>query len=324
MKHFLLVYYALAVFSGVVGMALVVLMVCQRLGKLALVYGVFVGAFLLLLVNILFQYYSYVILGTGETPEKLWGLTLLIFLSKNLFLFGFGLIMGFLFWGKWWGRVIGGVEFVFSGVGILMAVGMAVLGFSPEKLRLLLFLDQWVWGSLMVVFLAVTLALLWFQRVWGVSFLLSRVVRVLLWLTLGFLPLFVVDNLWEIFQIRWGILPRCFNFSPLYYMVWNFLTFVYMIRFLAEKKLWLSELVQSCPSSVGGVVFSRREREIISLLIQGHDNATVAAKLFITEHTVRNYISKLYEKTGTTNRVQLVQRLLRMINEEKENPSLSK
>lgn len=319
MRHFLLIYYAIAVFSGVVGMALVVLMFFQNLRKLALVYGVFVGAFSLLLVNILLQYYGHFILGEVETPERLWWMTLLIFMSKNLFCLGFGLVMVFLFSGKWWGYLVGGVEFFSAIVGFGLATVFAFLGFSDERLRLLLFFDQWVWGTLMVVFLASTIFFLWFRTLSDMPTLLSRVIRILLGLTIFFLPLFVVDNLWELFQVKLRILPRCFNFSPLYYTLWNFLTFGYMVRFLAEKNLWLSELVRPIPSCVGGMHFSQREREIIGLLVRGDDNATIASKLYITEHTVRNYISKLYEKTATSNRVQLVQKLMKEMEEMKRS-----
>ncbi|MFN4216571.1 MAG: LuxR C-terminal-related transcriptional regulator [Brevinematales bacterium] len=316
MRHFLLIYYAVAVFSGLVGIAVVALMVFQNLRKLSLVYGVFVGAFSFLLVNILCQYYGYFILGEVETPEKLWWMTLLIFVSKSLFLLGFGLVMVFLFSDRWWGDVIGGIEFFFAITGLIVAFVFALLGFSSERLRLLLFFDQWVWGILLVVFLGSTILFLWFRTLSDVPTLLSQIIRLLLGLTLVFLPLFLVDNLWELFQVKLGLLPRCFNFSPLYYVIWNFLTFCYMVRFLAEKSLWLSELVRPIPSCVGGMSFSRREREIISLLLRGEDNATIAGKLYISEHTVRNYISKLYEKTFTSNRVQLVQKLMQEIEKE--------
>lgn len=316
MRHFLLIYYAIAVFSGVVGIALVVLMFFQNLRKLALVYGVFVGAFSLLLVNILLQYYSYFILGEVETPQKLWWMTLLIFVSKSLFFLGFGLVMVFLFSGKWWVYVISGVEFFSAALGIVGGMMFAFLGFSDERLRLLLFFDQWGWGTLMVVFLASTIFFLWFRTLSDMPTLLSRVIRILLGLTIVFLPLFAVDNLWELFQVKLGILPRCFNFSPLYYTLWNFLTFGYMVRFLAEKSFWLSTLVRPIPVRIGEIRFSQREREIIGLLIQGDDNSTIASKLYITEHTVRNYISKLYEKTATSNRVQLVQKLRSFVEEK--------
>ena len=52
---------------------------------------------------------------------------------------------------------------------------------------------------------------------------------------------------------------------------------------------------------------TRRERRVLDLLLQGMDNATMAEKLFLSERTIRNYVSILYAKLGVHNRLQLFQ-----------------
>ncbi|MCQ0016047.1 response regulator transcription factor [Actinomadura madurae] len=47
---------------------------------------------------------------------------------------------------------------------------------------------------------------------------------------------------------------------------------------------------------------SEREAEVMNLIAQGHPNSTIAAKLFLTEKTVKNYINRLYAKLGAPNR----------------------
>lgn len=50
-----------------------------------------------------------------------------------------------------------------------------------------------------------------------------------------------------------------------------------------------------------------REREIASLLAEGGlTNKQIADKLYISEGTVKNYISSIYDKTGIHDRVKLV------------------
>lgn len=49
-----------------------------------------------------------------------------------------------------------------------------------------------------------------------------------------------------------------------------------------------------------------REREIASLLAEGQTNRQIADKLYISEGTVKNYISSIYDKTGIHDRVKLV------------------
>lgn len=51
---------------------------------------------------------------------------------------------------------------------------------------------------------------------------------------------------------------------------------------------------------------SEREREICSMLVQGFTNKQIAMALFITEGTARNYISNIYSKIGTTDRINAV------------------
>ncbi len=57
---------------------------------------------------------------------------------------------------------------------------------------------------------------------------------------------------------------------------------------------WLNEL-------------SNREKEILSLIGQGHDNKEIAKKLYIGEQTVRNYVSIIYYKLGVRDRVLVAQ-----------------
>lgn len=49
-----------------------------------------------------------------------------------------------------------------------------------------------------------------------------------------------------------------------------------------------------------------REQEICSLLAQGLTNKQIAEALYISEGTVKNYISSIYDKTGIHDRAKLI------------------
>ncbi|MDE5679222.1 MAG: response regulator transcription factor, partial [Lachnospiraceae bacterium] len=49
-----------------------------------------------------------------------------------------------------------------------------------------------------------------------------------------------------------------------------------------------------------------RENEICALMADGLTNKQIADKLYISEGTVKNYISNIYDKTGIHDRVKLV------------------
>jgi len=50
----------------------------------------------------------------------------------------------------------------------------------------------------------------------------------------------------------------------------------------------------------------KREREILKLVAKGYDNTEIAEELFISNQTVRNYISAIYAKVGSKNRLEVV------------------
>lgn len=53
-----------------------------------------------------------------------------------------------------------------------------------------------------------------------------------------------------------------------------------------------------------GEPLTEREREILQLLATGNDNRTIAQRLFLSEKTVGNRLSEIFQKLGVTNRTQ--------------------
>jgi len=62
-----------------------------------------------------------------------------------------------------------------------------------------------------------------------------------------------------------------------------------------------------------GLLFTERERKMILHMIDGSSNKQIAASLFMSEGTVRNYISVIYTKIGTNDRQTAVQRLKELL-----------
>lgn len=54
------------------------------------------------------------------------------------------------------------------------------------------------------------------------------------------------------------------------------------------------------------IKFTDREMTIIPLMIEGRTNREIASLLFMSEGTVKNYISGIYDKIGTNDRTQAV------------------
>jgi DNA-binding NarL/FixJ family response regulator len=51
-----------------------------------------------------------------------------------------------------------------------------------------------------------------------------------------------------------------------------------------------------------------REREILDLIAQGHNNHEIAGRLVLSPHTVRNYVSNIFSKLQVADRAQAIVR----------------
>jgi two-component system, NarL family, nitrate/nitrite response regulator NarL len=56
----------------------------------------------------------------------------------------------------------------------------------------------------------------------------------------------------------------------------------------------------------GRRLLTKREEEVVRLVVEGYSNREAAGHLGITEHTVSNYLFKVYDKLGISSRVELV------------------
>lgn len=60
-------------------------------------------------------------------------------------------------------------------------------------------------------------------------------------------------------------------------------------------------------------LLSKREDEVIKLIIDGNTNSEIAKKLFISDNTVKKHINSIYNKTGVNTRTKLL-RLIKQGN----------
>jgi DNA-binding NarL/FixJ family response regulator len=79
-----------------------------------------------------------------------------------------------------------------------------------------------------------------------------------------------------------------------------------------ELRFLLHALVQNRPISVGTTKLpkspnslTRREQGVVHLIAEGLTNRDISKHLNLSEHTVRNYLFRIYNKLGTSNRLEL-------------------
>jgi DNA-binding NarL/FixJ family response regulator len=75
----------------------------------------------------------------------------------------------------------------------------------------------------------------------------------------------------------------------------------------------LAALAANVPSQLDGkrlIPLSSREKQVVHCLVEGLTNREIAQMLAISQHTVKNYVYKIFEKLGVSNRVELVFQVL--------------
>jgi len=65
----------------------------------------------------------------------------------------------------------------------------------------------------------------------------------------------------------------------------------------------ITKIPQKSPTTIGSNL-TDREREVLLLISHGKSNAEIAESLFLSEGTVRNYVSSILEKLDVTDRTQ--------------------
>jgi DNA-binding NarL/FixJ family response regulator len=68
------------------------------------------------------------------------------------------------------------------------------------------------------------------------------------------------------------------------------------------------------------IVLTRREREVMQLIMQGYTNRQIAHALGIAEHTIERHLTNLYRKLEVTNRTSAALKFLH-VSRHAENGS---
>jgi len=77
-----------------------------------------------------------------------------------------------------------------------------------------------------------------------------------------------------------------------------------------ELRYLLEALGEALPLKVidarGAELLSRREQEVVRCVAEGLSNREIAQRLGLTEHTVKNYLFRIFDKLGVSKRVEVV------------------
>lgn len=126
--------------------------------------------------------------------------------------------------------------------------------------------------------------------------------------------------------LRYGALPRCLQYAACFLLLLFFVDryMKIMLRILPEQeysipnnsldnereKQELKEILKQ---------LSERETQVFLLMVGGYTNLQIADKLCLSNGTVKNYISTIYEKIGTKERNALIMKYSRFVQENDQS-----
>jgi len=78
-----------------------------------------------------------------------------------------------------------------------------------------------------------------------------------------------------------------------------------------EQLNYILELISEVPSlrvlnSTGDRLLTPREEQVVALVAEGLGNRQIAVELNLSEHTIKKYLFRIFEKLGISTRVELV------------------
>lgn len=93
------------------------------------------------------------------------------------------------------------------------------------------------------------------------------------------------------------------------FLIFNLLPVIWFKSFFQDYAEKMSNLFDSRPvldEIIRNYHLSKREGEILKLILDGKNNRDIEEMLFISYHTVKNHVYNLYQKLGIKNRYELV------------------
>jgi len=78
---------------------------------------------------------------------------------------------------------------------------------------------------------------------------------------------------------------------------------------LSQQRFIIEALAMGQPQPIRGAngtnLLTKREDDLVRLVAEGLTNREISRQLGLTEHTVRNYLFRIFNKLGTSNRLEL-------------------
>lgn len=97
----------------------------------------------------------------------------------------------------------------------------------------------------------------------------------------------------------------------MFFGIWNICSIIIYIHYLIHSNS--STKSEKNVTSIN-FDFTKREQEVVELLLRGHSYKKISEELFISLATVKTHVNNIFKKTGTNSKIQLLNFLFPLFN----------
>ena len=297
MQHLTFAFYFLALIAGTASLHQTILIYLRYRKRAIKHYGYFLLALYLFLIAFMIELYGRIaaVEDSGAVQNLFWIFQAAGGLSYILTAPSFyHSLMGI--------DLTGGKRIAFFAIDIFAVVAVLADVAFPA-----LVVTEAVLSSLLFGMIAYGLVLIGVNLNRITDRILKRALLVFMALSVAFFPLLSLDVLVG-FVPRLSFLSTFEGFAqPLYFLILNLLTIHFGLKYFNRPAYLAANEVTDYFCARYGV--TRRERELIPLLLEGSSSREIADRLFVSAKTVENHVYNIYQKLGVKNRLQLYQLL---------------
>lgn len=125
--------------------------------------------------------------------------------------------------------------------------------------------------------------------------------------------------------IRYGAIPRCLQYSGCFLLIFLMVNrHMEILLHIAPEKEYLTntaekKMAEEIEFETLLQALTEREKSVFVLIVSGYTNMQIADKLCLSNGTVKNYISSIYDKIGTKERNALIMKYNRFVKENDQS-----
>lgn len=128
-----------------------------------------------------------------------------------------------------------------------------------------------------------------------------KILKAIFYIQMIFFPVMILEG--SLFDYR--LYPFGVSSFSLFYFLLNMIWLYFISRYLFLPELKMVDLSDSLENYYAACRISRREREVVALLLEGLSYEEIAERLFIALETVKTHVNNIYKKSGVKSKIEL-------------------